>query len=131
VFRVIAVPALCALLATAAAAQVSVHDGDTFTVQPPSPRGAHAAAMKIRPTGFDAAERGEPCEAGRAMDRLATAALAEVLAGARVVRIETTGRMSWERHLAVVTVDGRELGAIMVGRGLARPWRRGLRGWCD
>jgi endonuclease YncB( thermonuclease family) len=114
-------------------APLDVWDGDTFTVTLPTPRGgAGPVRLKVRPVGYDAAERGEPCAEGRAMDRAATEALTRLLAEARVVAIVPTGAMSWDRTLARVSVDGRDLADVMVDElGLARRWRRGLPGWCE
>lgn len=119
-------------VAAPAAAGFVVHDGDTFKLMVPAPRGDAAGGgwVRFRPLGYDAAERGEPCLAGQAMDRLATEALRALLRPGAVA-VRTTGRASFDRELAEVTIDGVPLAEIMVGRGLGRPWRRGLPGWCE
>lgn len=120
------------LWAAPASAGVVVYDGDTFKIMTPAPRGAPAGGgwLKIRPLGYDAAEHGEPCLAGQAMDRLATEALRDLLRPG-AVRVRLTGRRSFDRELAEVTIDGAPLAEIMIGRGLGRAWRPGLPGWCE
>ncbi|PAP96113.1 thermonuclease family protein [Mesorhizobium wenxiniae] len=35
------------------------------------------------------------------------------------------------RTLATIEVDGRDVGDILIGEGLARPWTGKRRPWCD
>jgi micrococcal nuclease len=97
-----------------------VVDGDTFWLE----------GEKIRAMGFDAPEMGPPhCPKP---GPLARTARARVLALLNVAppSIERHGLDPFGRTLAVVSIDGRELGGILIGEGLARPYVPGETPWC-
>lgn len=94
-----------------------------------------------RLAGVDAPEISQPgCDAEAAHGRRAADRMAALLAGA--ARIEAApahdprGRKRWPvdgfgRRIATVTVDGRDVGALLVAEGLAAPYREGeVRNWC-
>ncbi|HSV69313.1 MAG TPA: thermonuclease family protein [Methylibium sp.] len=116
--------ALVALLlsccAAAAAAQqdfeatvTHVSDGDTLWVrtvaEPAAPRGRR---LKLRLRGLDAPERCQP------HGERATAALARQVLGRRVA-VHGEARDSHGRLLAVLSLDGDDVGAWLVGQGHA------------
>jgi len=116
------------LLGAAAPAQSArvayVIDGDTFRL---------ASGERIRIAGIDAPEtqpRQAKCARERAAGRAARETARALLTG-RTVRIERVGR-SYDRTVARVWVDGRDLASELVRRGAARAWPRGRPkpDWC-
>lgn len=102
------------------AAALACHavDGDTL----------RCGRERIRLVGIDAPEMRGRCQsetmrANRARDRLA-----ELIAGG--FHIQRTGTDRYRRTLARVTVNGRDVGAVMVQEGLARRWDGKRHPWC-
>ena len=120
----LAIPALAVLLTASPAVgkvRCQVVDGDTL----------RCGAQRVRVIGLDAPEmRGQcPREVRRA--RAAKDRLAELVAEG--VTLRTRGRDRYRRLLAVVRDrQGRDVAAVMIREGLARPYDgRGRRaGWC-
>lgn len=101
-----------------------VVDGDTIENT--------ATGERIRLTNVDTPETGgrAQCrverEAGERAEREARA-----LINASTVTVQPTGRVDiYGRTIAYVRVDGRDLGRILIERGLARPWRGRREPWC-
>jgi len=116
------------LLGAAAPAQTGrvayVIDGDTFRL---------ASGERIRVAGIDAPEtqrRQAKCAREIAAGRAATALARGLLMG-RTVRVARLGR-SYNRTVARVTLDGRDVGTRLVQAGAARWWPRGegKPDWC-
>ena len=117
---------LIALLALAAAICIApaVHDGDTI----------RCGRERVRLVNIDAPEvpgspRCEDLRKGRnpswcdyRLGERSRSALSAFLA-AGTVQIERKGRDQYGRTLARVTVNGKDAGAYLVSRGLARWWR--------
>ena len=114
------------ILAAAAAEPVCidhVHDGDTFTL---------CSREKIRIANIDAPELPDSpkCKGARAVTAwcdyqvgyASRDALAALMASGSVILLRQ-GQDRYGRTLACVVVNGRDAGAYLVGRGLARPWR--------
>jgi micrococcal nuclease len=112
--------------------------------QPPSAQGAGAYevidgdtirapyGVKYRLMGFDAPETFQAkCDAELALGKRAAERLKELLASGEV-RIVESGKIDrYGRTLAHVTVNGRDVGGLLIGEGLARPYSGGRReGWC-
>jgi endonuclease YncB( thermonuclease family) len=102
-----------------------VTDGDTFRL---------ANGERIRIAGIDAPEtqaRQARCRAELALGQEATRRARALLAG-QTVRIVRVGR-SYDRTVANVRLDGRDVAAELVRIGAARWWpRRGPRpNWCS
>ena len=101
-----------------------VTDGDTFRLE---------SGERIRIAGIDAPET-QPgnarCRAELARGKTATRAAIALLKG-RTVRIERVGR-SYDRTVARVRLDGRDVAALLVAKGAARWWPRGKPkpNWC-
>jgi endonuclease YncB( thermonuclease family) len=53
------------------------------------------------------------------------------LIAGRAVELQRTGTDKYGRTLAYVSVDGKDVGDILMQRGLARPWRGHREPWCD
>lgn len=80
---------------------------------------------RVRIAAIDTPEtqRGQAkCAAEIAKGKLATRQLASIISG-RDVELTRTGR-SYNRTVALVKVDGRDVAAEMVRRGAAKPWPR-------
>lgn len=89
---------------------------------------------RYRIENLDAPELGARARcAGEAA--LAQAARDEVVrmvrAGRRVEAIETGRRDRYDRNLARIEVDGRDVGEALIAQGLARPWRGRSSNYCD
>ena len=97
-----------------------VVDGDTFWL----------AGEKIRIENIDTPETDQAkCPAERAAGERAKLRLHQLLNGGELV-IARTGRDRYERTLARVTVNGRDVGATLVAEGLARRWDGARHPWC-
>jgi len=100
---------------------IRVVDGDTVD----------AGGARYRLIGYDTPERGDlaRCDAERALAAQATARLQELVASgsARLQRVdcacragtEGTPRCNYGRLCGTITIDGRDVGDILVGEGLA------------
>ncbi len=101
-----------------------VTDGDTFRLE---------SGERIRIAGIDAPETqpgNAKCSAELARGKQATRAAIVLLKG-RTVEIERVGR-SYNRTVARVRLDGRDLAETLVDKGIARWWPRGKAkpDWC-
>lgn len=114
------------VLAQPIPAQVArVTDGDTFRL---------TTGERIRIAGIDAPETQEGqahCALELRRGREASQQLRTMLEG-EPVTIERVGR-SYNRTVARVRFQGRDLGRELIRRGIARPWPRGTPkpDWCS
>jgi micrococcal nuclease len=100
-----------------------VVDGDTIK----APYG-----VTYRLMGFDAPETHRAkCAAERELGFIAKHRLEELLATSEVKVLESGKIDRYGRTLANVTANGRDVGAILIGEGLARPYFGKKReSWC-
>lgn len=110
-----------------------VYDGDTFYVSFPD-HGPYAGQRKVRvrPNGFDTAERKNPkCQYEAQLAMRQRQALMDILGDAVV--LELTGVDRYQRPLAwVYTTDGRSVSELMIKQHGARPYNGGKRkSWCE
>ena len=100
-----------------------VVDGDTIK----APYG-----VTYRLMGFDAPETFRAkCDAERELGLIAKQRLEELLAISEVKVLESGKIDRYGRTLANVTANGRDVGAILIGEGLARPYFGKKReSWC-
>lgn len=124
---------LAALLAVALVAATdsergvvrSVTDGDTFRL---------TSGERIRIAGVDAPESRADRAKCRAELRLgqAATATARALLNRRTIAFQRVGK-SYNRTVATVRIDERDLATMLVRAGAARWWRRGQPkpDWCD
>jgi endonuclease YncB( thermonuclease family) len=99
-----------------------VVDGDTIRL----------AGEKIRVADIDAPETHDPrCAAEQQLGNQATRRLQQLLNGGSV-SLQATDRDEdrYGRKLRIVLVDGRSVGEMLVGEGLARSYGNGRRPWC-
>ncbi|PWK56562.1 thermonuclease family protein [Silicimonas algicola] len=100
-----------------------VVDGDTFWLN----------GEKIRVQGYDTPETTTNiCGGQREVELGRTAAdrLMQLLNQGNV-SMRRTGKDRYGRTLAIVHVDGRDVGAILMAEGLARRWPDGREFWCN
>ena len=100
-----------------------VIDGDTVD----APTG-----VRYRLLGYDTPETYRAiCDEELALGKRATERLKELLASGEVQLIESGKTDRYGRSLARLTVDGNDVGQILIGEGLARPYYGGRhQGWC-
>ena len=100
-----------------------VVDGDTIK----APYG-----VTYRLLGYDTPEtRFARCDAERELGLAAKHRLEELLAQGEVRVLESGKEDRYGRSLAAVTVNGRDVGDILIDEGLARPYKGGKRAsWC-
>jgi endonuclease YncB( thermonuclease family) len=103
-----------------------VTDGDTLCIDGRPHRIANIDAPELRHA---------QCDAERRLAMVAKRRLIELLGSGRMevtVGDPVTGR-TFDRHdriLATISVDGHDVGAILIAEGLARPWEGKRRSWC-
>ena len=104
---------------------VWVTDGDTFRLE---------SGERIRIAGIDAPEthRDQAKCAGEVVLGLRAKDRATSLLAGRNVTFHRVGR-SYNRTVATVSIDGRDVGSELVRMGIAEWWPRGRPkpGWCD
>ena len=96
-----------------------VVDGDTIWLD----------GEKIRLELLNAPEVQGRCDRERELAARATRRLSALLS-ASAFSVSRTGKDRYDRTLARVTIGGRDVGATLVGEGLAHPWHGQKRGWC-
>lgn len=102
---------------------ISVYDGDTIRL----------GSERIRIVGLDTPEYGNKarCRAEALAAEQAKQELQRLLAAGNVV-LYRQGTDRYDRTLARVTVDGRDVAPALIAMGLARPYDGGRRaGWCN
>lgn len=95
-----------------------VIDGDTYEIQ--------SNGERIRQANIDTPETGgrERCDAERQAGERATSEARRLVNGAEHVTVRRTGREDqYGRTIGLVSVDGRDIGEILMESELARPWR--------
>jgi endonuclease YncB( thermonuclease family) len=114
------------LFALAALASTTVTDGDSVSIDGRPHRLANIDAPELRHAQCDA-ERRLAMVAKRWLTELLKAGKMEITVGDPI-----TGRTFDKYHciLATITIDGHDVGQILVEEGLARPWEGKRRSWC-
>lgn len=97
-------------------------DGDTIWLD----------GVNLRMQGYDTPEPYTDICGGRAEVALAHRASARLreLLNANPIRVRTFGQDRYGRTLATITIDGRDVGDILIAEGLARRWPNGHEFWC-
>src|SRR5690606_26543787 len=93
-----------------------------------------ATGERYRLENIDTPETGPRarCVAERQLGARATEQARAFITSARALEVRRTGRIDrYDRVIAFVEIDGRDLGELMIARGLARPWRGRREPWCD
>lgn len=95
-----------------------LHDGDSLVIN----------RERLRLANIDAPELKARCPYERAQALRARNRLHELLQ--RPFLVEATGQDRYGRTLVRIRVDGRDVGEVLVGEGLARPYAGGRKPWC-
>ena len=95
-----------------------VHDGDTIWHH----------GEKIRIADVDTPELNGKCAAEKRLAVRARDRLVVILQ--QPYRIQREGKDRYGRTLAVITVNGRSVGDMLVSEGLARTWTGRRESWC-
>lgn len=105
----------------------SVVDGDTVDMACTA-----TGPFRARLTGFDTPESFQPgCAAEARVARQATQRLRALVAQARSVDATLGGTDRFGRRLVRLSLDGRDVGVVLIAEGLAVPYRGGRRiDWC-
>ena len=116
------------LIALAAAAAVTclapqVHDGDSIRCGAERIRIANIDAPELAGSPKCGARRGFTAWCDYALGKRAGDALRGLIASGHRVTIVRTGTDTYGRTLALVTVDGVDVGEWLIARGMARRWR--------
>ena len=99
-------------------------DGDT----------AQLGNQRYRLVGYDTPETWTPrCAFEQALGEAASDRARELVSKAGIVDfVILPGRDKYDRGLASIYIRGVDLGEMLIGEGLARPYNGGRRGsWCD
>lgn len=98
-----------------------VVDGDTIKI----------GDETIRIENLDTPEKGSraECLAEQMLADLATKRLQEILTGVQLV-IVRSGTDRYDRTLATLFADGKDVGATLVEEGFSRPWEGRQVDWC-
>lgn len=111
---------------------VSVHDGDTFTVDLPCELPTLCDRVPVRVAGIDTPELRGRCTQERVAAQRARALAKAKLDKASSIVLLRPERDKYFRVLSPVLVDGEDLGDALVRAGLARPYDGGTKaGWCE
>lgn len=103
-----------------------VIDGDTYQDM--------NTGERVRLENIDTPETGPRarCAAERNLGNRATQQARSFITNARQLDVRRTGRIDrYDRVIAFIEIDGRDLGQMMIAEGLARPWRGRREPWCD
>jgi endonuclease YncB( thermonuclease family) len=106
------------------------YDGDTCTFTLPGVPAALGERVKVRIANIDTPEIKARCPAEERGAIAAREAIVDLLRHAARIDLVLLGRDRYRRILARVLADGRDVGELLIARGLARPWEGHRRSWC-
>lgn len=119
-------PAAALMPASVQSVNWRIIDGDTFEDLD--------TGVRYRLENIDTPETGPraSCAAERQLGNQATQQARALITNAESLDVRSTGRTDrYERVIAFISIDGRDLGELMIAEGLARPWRGRREPWCD
>ncbi len=109
----------------------SIYDGDTFRATINGWPAIIGERIPIRINGIDAPEMKGKCQKEIQLARQAKQFSVERLRSAKKIELRNLRREKYFRLLADVYVDGDNLGAMLMNKGLARTYGGGLKmSWC-
>ena len=104
---------------------------DTFTFTLPGVHPFFGEKISVRIRGIDTPEIRGKCEAENQKAKAARDFLRNVLRNAGRIDLVDAERGKYFRIVATVQADGRNVAALLIARGLGRPYQGGRRaGWC-
>lgn len=110
---------------------ISIYDADTFRVTIKDWPPLIDERISIRVAGVDAPELRGKCESEKSGARIAKKVTVELLRNATAIELHNMKRGKYFRIIANVIVDGKDLAAILIKKGLAVPYSGGKRqSWC-
>ena len=112
--------------ATSIERNIRVIDGDTIEDM--------TSDITYRLVNIDTPETGSRarCPAERELRVRASREGRSLMRSAGDIELRPTGRVDrYGRTIALVLIDGRDLGETLIAEGLARPWRGRREPWCD
>ena len=108
---------------------VRVLDGDSFEARVKIWLGQEVV-VTVRLAGIDAAELSAPCASARIFAHAARGYLTAQIAAGGVRLSDVSADKYGGRVVATVTVNGADIGAVLLAAGLARPYRGRRPDWC-
>lgn len=111
---------------------ISVYDGDSFRVNVAGVHPLLGSDIGIRVYGVDTPEMRGKCEAEKVMAKRAKKFVEQVIGTATMIELRDVRRDKYFRINAVVVVDGKSLGAMLIQRKLAYPYFGDTKkNWCN
>lgn len=107
--------------ATATASSMRVLDGDTIEL----------AGERVRILNIDTAELEARCPAELVLAQQARARLTDLLDDGPLDIRRIARRDRYGRTLATISVNGRDVGEVLISEGLARRWDGRRHPWCS
>jgi endonuclease YncB( thermonuclease family) len=104
-------------------AVLSIHDGDTLTVNLPCDMAAVCAKMPVRINGIDTPELKDPRTDMKLLAQKAKSRLIDLTSSAHKVEMQVIGRDKYFRLDAELYSDGVSVAKTLVAEGLARPYK--------
>ena len=111
-----------------------VYDGDTYHVRCRDGFTCIKGKLSIREDGIDTPEIKGKCATEKAMAKQAKIEADKLLRSASTIRIEFNENRPYGKYGRLIgntSVDGKDLGQHLLDLGLARPYGRGRRSWCE
>ena len=107
------------------------YDGDTCTFPLPGIHPFFGEKISVRIRGMGTPEIRRKCEAEKQKAKAARDFLRSILRTAGRIDLLEAERGKYFRIVATIQADGRDVAALMITRGLGRPYQGGRRkGWC-
>ena len=103
----------------------SIYDGDTFRCNIKGYPAIIGERIGIRVAGIDTPEMKDKRPEIKALARKAKQFTVEKLRGAKVIELKNMKRGKYFRIVAEVWVDGKNLGQLLIEKGLAKPYDGG------
>ncbi|MFY0656258.1 MAG: thermonuclease family protein [Neptunomonas phycophila] len=111
---------------------VSVYDGDSFRADIAGVHPLLGKDIGIRVYGVDTPEIRGKCDSEKAAAKNVKRFVEQVLRTANTIELREVRRDKYFRINAVVVVDGRSLGAMLIQRNMAYPYfGKTKREWCN
>lgn len=105
----------------------SVYDGDTFRAYLPN----YSNDQRVRVRGVDTPEIKGKCSSEKSAAIKARDFVRQHLKSATTIVLSDVGRDRYQRVLASVSVDGKDLAQTLINKNLGRKWRGKRESWCD